>query len=366
MISKLLRTLFRPQRGERGQIMFVAVAFIVVMAGGAAIAVDVGSYVSHRRSLQNDADAIALAASQNLPNGDSAHSAANAWASKNGVDNADMLVTVIQQNLPDEPNPKVRVELTESHSLTFMRLLGVGERDVHVTATAVITSPSGGDGIAPLSVTEAELAGATLGSEVTLKYDANNITAGNTSPIRVDGAGSGNCSSTDNYCRALEFGSSTVICAEGTSDYCGGPYQVDTEPGNKVGGTREAILWRINNTDPECSDFVGDNGVFEDDPTTSEVGVYWIKPECNTFANPTYESHRILIVPVIQQLCNGSCQVTIVTFGLFYLERIGDNGCTGNECEIVGRFVKTNQNVGLLSGTFNADAYNNFVRLVAD
>ena len=53
-------------------------------------------------------------------------------------------------------------------------------------------------------------------------------------------------------------------------------------------------------------------------------------------------------------------------FALFFLERVGDDGCTGNDCEIVGRFVTVNQNVGLLAGTFDEDSYNRFVRLVAD
>ena len=76
------------------------------------------------------------------------------------------------------------------------------------------------------------------------------------------------------------------------------------------------------------------------------------------------DSARILIVPVIDELCNGSCEVTIVEFALFYLEGFG-NGCgQGNECEVVGTFVRVNQNIGLLAGTFDADSFNNFVRLV--
>ena len=81
--------------------------------------------------------------------------------------------------------------------------------------------------------------------------------------------------------------------------------------------------------------------------------------------NSAYDSGRILIIPVIEELCNGSCEVTIVTFALLFLERIGDDGCTGNDCEIVGRFVTVNQNVGLLAGTYDEDSSNKFVRLVS-
>ena len=364
IIPKLLS---RSHHGERGQVIFVAAAFIVIMAGAAAMAIDVGSYMAHRRSLQNAVDAIALAASQNLPNGDSAHSAANEWALKNEIDINSMNVIVTQQSLPSEPNPKVRIELETDHNLTFLRILGVSSASIDVSATAIMTSPAGGTGVSPLSVSLDALAGATLGEEVVLKYDANDITLGNTSPIRVDGPGSGNCGSNENYCSALQNGSTSIVCAEGAdTTYCDDSYVVDTEPGNKVGGTRTALDWRIENTAGACSEFEGANGVFEDDPTTNEQGVYRIVPECNPFVNSEYASHRVMIIPVIEELCNGACEVTVVTFALFFLERIGNDGCTGNDCEIVGRFVTVNQNVGLLAGTFDEDSYNRFVRLVAD
>ena len=147
--------------------------------------------------------------------------------------------------------------------------------------------------------------------------------------------------------------------------YCNGLSVIDTEPGNKVGPTRTAINYRLNSTETQCSEFEGANGVFEDDPTTTEQGVYRIRPDCNPFVNSVYDSGRILIIPVIEELCSGSCEVTIVTFALLFLERIGDDGCTGNDCEIVGRFVRVNQNVGLLAGTYDEDSSNKFVRLVS-
>ncbi len=365
MIGSSLRRIVCSEQGERGQALMVTVMFIGVMAGAAAMALDLGSYISHRRTLQNSVDAIALAASLNLPVGESAQAAATDWANKNGVEISSMTVTVTSQNLPSEPNPKVMVEIEVEHELTFMRLVGLDTAGITVTATAIITSPAGGAGVSSLSATEAALAEATLGEVVVLKYDANDILQGNTSPIRVDGPGSGNCSSGDNYCSALAYGSTSTVCAEGAdTTYCDGSYLVDTEPGNKIGATKTAIDWRLEHTATACSEFEGTNGAFEDDPNTSEQGVYRIKPECNPFVNGEYDSGRILIIPVINNLCSGSCQVTIVTFALFFLEGYGGAGCTGNDCEIVGRFVKVNQNVGLLAGTYDADSYNKFVRLV--
>lgn len=367
MIRAILHSLQRSDRDQRGQVLVIVVLLMTVLAAGAAMSLDVGNYLSHRRTLQNSADAIALAASQELPTSSGTLVIANEWAVKNSVDPDSMTVTIVPQHLPSEPNPKVIVELAVNHAFTFARLLGIDSATLTVSATAIMTSAAGGDGLAPLSVTEEALANATFGQEIVLKYDANNIEQGNTSPLQIDGPGSGNCGNlTNKYCNALQYGSESVVCADGVDPtYCDGPSVVTTEPGNKVGATRTAINNRLDSTDAACSNFEGVNGVFEDDPTTSETGVYRIKQECNPFLGSSYESHRVLIIPVIDELCNGSCEVTIVAFALFFLERIGDGGCTGNDCEIVGRFVTVNQNVGLLAGTFDSQSHNTFVRLVS-
>jgi Flp pilus assembly protein TadG len=337
-----------------------------------AIAVDVGSYSADRRDLQNSADAIALAASRELPDAAAARSKADEWAVKNDIDPADMTVTIIPQSLPSEPNPKVRVRIERGHDFTFAKMIGVSSADVQASAAAVKTSAAGGAGMIPLSLTEQQLLGAAPGTQLVLKYDANNIVTGNTSPVRIDGPGSGNCSTSDGYCDGLKYGSENTVCALGTDDtYCDGPSVVDTEPGNKIGATREAIQYRMDTTDTQCDTF---GEVFQDDPTTSEVGVYHLTQACNPFlTSTTYASNRVLIVPVINQLCNGSCSVTIVDFALFFLEGFGSgspngngNGqaCTGTYCEVIGTLVRVNQNVGLLAGTFDPQSSNHFVRLV--
>ena len=362
-IATLLRRLHQEQRG---QVFMLVVGLLSVFGGMSATAVDLGSYMAARRDLQNSTDAIALAASLELPDASAARAVADEWAVKNGIDLNDLTVTIIPQSLPGQPNPEVHVKVSASHGFTFARLIGISSAIVSTTSGAIKTSPAGGDGIVPLSVTQAGLEGAALGSLVTLKYDANDITQGNTNPIRIDAPGGGNCNGTQiedyHYCQGVMVGSDNTICADGADDtYCDGPTTVETEPGNKIGDTKSAIEYRLNNTSSQCDEFTE---TFEDDPTTAEQGVYRIRQECNPFLAGRYDSARILIVPVIDQVCAGSCEVTIVNFALFFLEGFGSGGCTGNDCEIVGRFVRVNQNVGLLAGTYNATAYNHFVRLV--
>jgi hypothetical protein len=354
--------------GQRGQVLLLVALSLAVLGGMTALAVDLASYIADRRDLHNDADAMAHAASLELPNASAATAAANEWAGKNGIEPQEIVsIEIIPQNLPSEPNPKVRVTLSREHAFIFAPLIGVSSDDVSTRAAAIKTSAAGGDNILPLSVTQADVSAATLGEEVVLKYDADDITTGNTNPIRIDGPGSGNCNASDAYCRGVKYGSQEAICADGADPtYCSGPTVVDTQPGNVTSGTRNGILYRLNNTDSRCDDF---DEVFTDDdgsgsPDEDGDGIYRIVDECNPFLDGSYPSLRVVIVPVIEQTCNGSCQVTIVDFALFFIERIGSGGCTGNDCEVVGRFVRVNQNVGLLGGTFNPESLNSFVRLV--
>ena len=346
-ISRLLKRF----NGQRGQMLVVGVMFMGVIAGSAAIAVDTGSYLSHRRSLQNAADAIALASSQGLPATGDALSLAHEWAELNGIDPEEMNITFTQQILPGEVNPKVTVELTVGHSLTFMSVLGMDAAEIQVTAAAVRTSPGGSDGLMPWSVLEEAKDLANPGEPVVLKYDSENVQNGNFGALRIDGNGA------NVYRNTIKFGSENGLCADGVPD-CDDPSIVQTEPGNMTGPTRQATHYRINNTTAAC-DTWGETVVVNPD------GSHSIRPECNPFtAGGNEDSLRLIIVPVIESLCNGTCYVTVVEFALFYLDGYGDGGCSGNDCEIEGRFIRSDTNYGALMGVYDADTFSHFVRLV--
>jgi hypothetical protein len=349
--SFVLKTLNRLRGEEQGQVLMLGALFIVVMAGAAAMAIDGGSFMSHRRSLQNDADAIALAASQGLPSSSDATALANSWAAKNGVDLSTMTITITPQNLPGEPNPKVKVDLLADHDLTFMAVLGLDSAEVSATATAIKTSPGGGDGLMPWSVLEETMDEAGPGESVVLKYDANNGSNGNFGALRLDGNGS------NVYENSIINGSSTSVCAVSATD-CVGASVVSTETGNMTGGTRDGTDYRLDNTSSSCDSW---NEVV----IVNADGSHTLNPDCNPFVpggNP--DSLQIIVVPIIDSLCNGACYVSIVEFGLFFLEGYGAGGCTGNNCEIEGRFIQTNTNIGALQGTFDPDTFVHFVRLV--
>jgi len=268
-------------------------------------------------------------------------------------------IEVHQQSLPDEPNPRISVTLKRNHDFTFARVLGISSGTVEATASAVKTSPGGGTGVLPLSIKEEDLP--EFGKQAVLKYDAQNVENGNFGPVRIDGSGA------SVYKDGMKYGSDSVVCADTTtagecqetSPECDGP-ECLTEPGNMTGPTSDGIDYRMDNTADECNDFTGDNGAFVDNGD----GTHYLKPECNPFLASGEDSLRVVLIPIIDELCNGSCEVTIKGFALFYLEGYDSGKCSGNDCEIEGRFVKAHVNVGALTGVYDSDGSIQFVRLV--
>lgn len=351
MVERLRTLIHRLHRSERGQVFFFVVALIGVLGGMAAVAVDLGSYTADRRDLQNAADAIALAAAQDLPDQTDTLAAANEWAIKNSIDLSDATVTVIPQSLPSEPNPRVLVEVERDHEFTFGRLIGIDSKEVGASASAVRTSPGGGDGLMPWSVLEPAKDLADPGDPVVLKYDALNVENGNFGALRLDGNGA------NVYKTTIKYGSDSSYCADGVPD-CDDPSVVQTQPGNMTGPTRQGTDYRIGHTEEGCNEW--DDVVVENGD-----GTHGLVPECNPFGpNGNPDSLRVVVVPVIESLCNGACTVTITEFALFFLEGYGDGGCGGNDCEITGRFIRSNTNIGALMGVFDPDTFSHFVRLV--
>jgi Flp pilus assembly protein TadG len=252
-------------RRECGQVVVITAALLPVLLGMTALAVDLGSYATDRRDLQNAADSIALAAGRELPDSSAAQAAANSWATKNGIDPSDMTVTVTGGST----DPRVRVTISDTHRFSFIRVLGVEEADVGATAVARKLSPASGSGVVPWSITQDTLDASRSGDVVTLKYDASSSSygQGNFGPVRFDGNGS-----TD-YETSVKYGASSQVCARGTpgcttgvcpgsfpgtcaetSPECDGP-DCPPKTGNMVGGTRDATDFRMNNTSSDCDSF---------------------------------------------------------------------------------------------------------------
>jgi hypothetical protein len=416
---RVVQTL-RHKLEERGQALIVVAGLLPVLLGMAGIAIDYGSYASERRYLQNSADAIALAAAQELPDEDAAIEVAEDWADRNDLDLSDVSITISGGSI----EPQVHVEIVRPHSFAFMPVLGVDERDVAARAGAAKFSFGGASGVVPWSITQATLDASDPGAVVTIKYDSTGGNNGNFGAIRIDGNGASDYEdaakygSTTEVCAATTPGCSTALCpgsdcAESAPE-CDGP-ECQPKTGNMTGPTRDAVDFRLDNTSTECESFeevfsplsaynfidanayvvsqsgvrggrVGSATLAKETNTSSNragtttapvsggAGLYALNPDCNPWLGPgecptapssAPCSRRVIIIPVINSFGNGSSDpVTILRFALLFLEGYENGKCSGNSCEIKARFVNAELTTGALAGSFDPDAPVHFTKLI--
>jgi len=315
---------------------------MVVILGFAAIAIDVGLFLQERRDLQKSADAAALAGAQELPAspGD-AQQKAEEWAAKNGIDAGEIDSVDITSTYA--ANDTITVEVKRDVPFVFARVLGFTSDTMSAEGTARVGSPAAMGGLAPFAVLEDAI---ELDEPTVLKYDAHEASHGNFGALAIDGNGA------STYRETIKYGSETALCSE--SPTCPDP-TTETEPGNMTGPTRQGVNWLIDETSTACDEF---DEVFQEHGDT-----YWLKTRCNPFGpGGAHDSKRVVIVPVIEELCHGRCDVTILKFAMFFLEELGS--CTGNDCEVTGWFMDAQADVGSLMGALEPDSLIHFVRLV--
>lgn len=337
---KILRSLWRQ---EAGQGLVLAAFAMVMVLGFAAMAIDVGLFLHERRELQKAADAAVLAGAQELPDAPAdAQQKAGEWAENNGIGAGELEAVEISSTYVDDDTITVRVK--RDVPFVFARVLGLSSDTMRADASARVGSPAEMAGLVPFGVLDEAI---SLTEPTVLKYDAKNVFHGNFGALGIDGSGA------KTYRETIEHGSHTPLCSQ-SQDTCADP-TTETEPGNMIGPTGQALEWRIDNTSLECDEF---------DEVFQEVGgTYRLTSRCNPFPStgPNHSS-RVVIVPVIGELCKGRCDVTILKFAMFFLEDVGT--CKGNSCEITGKFVDAHANVAGLMGSLDPDGLIRFVRLV--
>lgn len=382
MLAHILMHALSCRRGERGQTLWVAALILPALLAATGLAMDVGGYASERRTLQNAADAIALAAAQALPDEEGARDIAEAWALKNNIDPGSMTVTVSGGTV----SPAVTVRIDETHEFAFMPIVSIDERDVSARAVAGKFTAGASTGVVPWSITQATADAAMSGQVVTVKFDASSeIPApGNFGSIRIDGSGA-----TD-YENAAKYGSTKGICATGTdrcdAATCPGSYPstcAENSPecdgdgcppktGNMPGPSRDAIDFRINNTTSACDTFAETFTPVPETPAATQQK-YSLNAGCNPWAagacppppSTAACSRRVFLIPIIDEFLNGSSSmVTILGFALVYLEGYDTGKCTGSNCEVKVRFVRADVTTGAFAGDYDPDAFLQFVKLV--
>lgn len=128
---KMINKLNSLKKDDRGQALVLVALSMVVLIGVAALSVDYGYLAWQKRDLQNAADAAALAAAWDLPNGDY-QARANEYVSKY-IDISEMPTTVTTTKLN---NKAVRVEIHREYNTLFAKVLGINSSDVYAMAEA--------------------------------------------------------------------------------------------------------------------------------------------------------------------------------------------------------------------------------------
>ena len=342
----------QPRSPESGQTIVLFALALTALVGFLALTYDVGAMVLEKHSAQNAADAAALAGVQMLPDDPNAAIAdATAYAASNGISAEELVsVTVSTTSIP---NDSIEVRVSRDVSFAFADVLGFFSGTVNVSATARTGGLVGASLLAPLAIEQSVFEGLNPGDTATLKYDAANNSNGNFLPLALDAPGS------SEYEENLRLGSEQWLCAAG-SETPGCVSEATTQPGNMIGKTRSALDWIFANTSSECATF--------DDAFTTSVGDpsrLSIDPICNKFVNASAASYRLALLPVIDNLCNGSCDVTVQEFALFFIE---DYTCSGNgqgnSCDLIGRYVQADTNVSGILGAYDGDGSVNSVGLI--
>ncbi len=380
MFSRLAR------KAELGQVMLLSALMLPVLLGMTAVAVDVGGYADNKRTLQNDADAIALAAVKDLcvPNPNDCSSTTTAlvtaqtYATSNGIDLSQLTVTFDGNTAPPGATPPtVRVTVSATHDFMFMKVLGINSKGVSGRAAAVKVSLGGTNGVVPWAVTQATVNAAGYGNEITMKYDSTGVNTGNFGAIRIDGSGASTyqqdvtygstsylCATTTPHCSTGSCpGSYPDQCAE-TSPSCNGP-DCPPQTGNMVQPTQRGVDFRMQNTSAACNAF-GD--VFG---SPDANGMYHLASACNPWlpgqqCAPTATpcSRRVIIIPVVDGFGNGTSTPSVIQrFALVWLDGYVGGKCTGNSCDILGKFVNADLTTSALVGTFDPTAAVHFTRL---
>jgi hypothetical protein len=344
---------FRPAT-QRGQTLIMFVLAATVLLGFTAMAIDIGLFYEDRRHLQNAADAAALAGVSELPTDPSAAvSRAVEWASKHGIDAANVKTEV---RTTQYPNDTMYVETSGTFSWVFGRVLGQTTSAVSADAAAQVGSLAGGNDLMPWAIVIGDSAcldasGVQIpGADCSVKVGAGSSITGWYGALDLDANGGGSHEYESNI---IDGTAETVYCAVGQTDPECETTDVYALSGNKVGGTGHGIEDRLA-SEPTAGCDTNGNGTDDFDEVFAK----------NVSGTPAYtvacpDSPRLIIVPIVTLNGDPIKSVTIHGWALAYLDSyacVGAATCTSGkghwEVEITMVDAVFSQAAGFI-GAFN-------------
>jgi Flp pilus assembly protein TadG len=308
-------------RSERGQVFgFIAVGIVALLAMGAFV-VDVGgAYEAHRRA-QAAADASALGAAQLLP-GDTvdATGAANALQLKNLPDGS---ISTPVYSSTYSTNDTVTVTANKSLSGVFSTIFN--GKTAHATARATVGSYTGWSmDIAPWAIPQ------------------QNLVWSQTVQFKTQTAGQGNFGAAQlpilqNSCTLGTGGNDYRNLIQNQENSClvqvGDGLQSKT--GNLAGPTQQGLDNRV----------VNGMNVIQPFCMTPDSCPILDKQADGSYILTTYNHPNLIVIPVVDQISNGSKPYTVLGFAWFIIQRydskdvwgmfIGSSAPGGAKCPTV-------------------------------
>jgi Putative Flp pilus-assembly TadE/G-like len=359
----------RLRRGNTGQALVMVTVMFMVLIGFAAIATDTGMLWMNRRSLQNSADAAALAGVQALPNDvGGATTAGCVYATeKNAVPGmvgkagttcggkADLSILTTYF-----ANDTIKVTAYKTINPIFGMAVGFGSVEIGATAKALVGSVGSACGV-PLFQTEGLLtsggvwgsSGVVLNKPTIMK--TSDSASGNFLALQLP---SGSSSASD-FRNSLANGA--ACAAAGAAEYSG---SATTNPGNMVGPLDQGMKDRETawTAQGNCPSKIAGSYLRSD-------GNLWKFPlgtANNTQLTPS-NCYRLIVVPVLDaniSTINGSTSLPIKGFAMFYISNWCGNQSTpkvkAGSCDAPGEgtglpVLKTGELWGYYVG-FNASS----------
>ncbi|SOC37262.1 pilus assembly protein TadG-related protein [Ureibacillus acetophenoni] len=244
-------------REERGNVLVLVAALMVVLIGLTALVIDGGRLYFEKSTLQKAADAAALAGAQELPNDvTTAELQAKNIATANNVATGNSTVQFASDKM------WIRVITSSNVDLTFGKIFGISSVPVTASAKVELNPLTSGTGVIPLGLDFSDYDKWKNCTEITLKLPSpsghmdpteqcdgsNQLGSGNTGPLNITGSGG------DNFRSDLANGSQIEVWVG---------KELDTETGTMTGPTKQGIKERVD----KCKDIYTYNAAtFETNP----------------------------------------------------------------------------------------------------
>ena len=154
-----MRSTVPGRRGEHGQALVLFTLVLVGVIAMAGLVLDGGGAYAQRRTMQNVADAAAMAGAYAVMNGASATLVAQQTAADNGyVDGSESTAVTVSVDSSYAGSTSVTVTVTRPHQNLFAGVVGMPTWPVSTTATALASNePNAAIGAMPLIFNQAAL-----------------------------------------------------------------------------------------------------------------------------------------------------------------------------------------------------------------